>query len=94
MDRHDVNEFRLHAFGHDVDRAIAFICECADSTCTRTVVLTRATYDGLREEGKSILFPAHVPDEDAPLRAEQDEAAAAQERGPRSTEALEVETGS
>jgi hypothetical protein len=94
MDRHDVNEFRLHAFGRDVDRAIAFICECADVNCRRTVVLTRATYDERRREGRPILFPTHVPDEDAPLRAEQEEATAAQRGGPRSTEALEVETGS
>jgi hypothetical protein len=94
MDRREVNEFRLHAFGRDVDRAIAFICECEDSGCTRTVVLTRAAYDELRRHGKTVLFPTHVPDEDAPLRAEQEETRAAQRGGPRSTEALEVETGS
>ena len=73
---------------------IAFICECADPNCRRAVALTRATYDDLRLQGKPILFPTHVPDEDAPLGAEQDEVRAGEKGGPRSTEALEVETGS
>ena len=73
---------------------IAFICECADPDCCRAVALTRATYDDLRLQGKPILFPMHVPDEDTPLGAEQDGTRVAERGGPRSTEALEVETGS
>ncbi len=94
IDRRDVNEFRLRTFGHEDDRVIAFICECADPDCRRTVVLTRTTYDDLRRQRKPILFPTHVPDEDAPLAAELEETKAAEKGGPRSTEALEVETGS
>jgi len=97
IERREVNEFRLRAFDREADRLIAFICECADANCRRAVTLTRAAYDDLRRQGKPILFPAHVPDEDAPLGAEQRETRAppmAQEEGPRSPEALEVETGS
>ena len=94
IDRREVNEFRLRTFGREDDRMIAFICECADPDCRRAVVLRRATYDDLRRQGKPILFPAHVPDEDAPLGAELEETRATEKGGPRSTEALEVETGS
>jgi hypothetical protein len=94
IDRREVNDFRLRTFGREHERMIAFICECADSNCHRTVALTRATYDDLRRQGKPVLFPSHVPDEDAPLGAEQKETRAAERGGPRSTEALEVETGS
>jgi len=94
MDHREVNEFRLRTFGREDDRMIAFICECADPDCCRTVAVTRATYDDLRRQGKPILFPTHVPDEDAPLGAELEEAGATERGGPRSTEALEVETGS
>jgi hypothetical protein len=94
IDRREVNEFRLRTFGREDDRMIAFICECADLDCSRAVTLTRATYDDLRRQGKPLLFPAHVPDEDAPLSAELEETRATQRGGPRSTEALEVETGS
>ena len=97
IERREVNEFRLRAFGREADRLIAFICECADPNCRRAVTLTGAAYDDLRAQGKPILFPAHVPDEDAPLGAERSETrapATAKEEGPRSPEALEVETGS
>jgi hypothetical protein len=94
IDRREVNEFRLRTFGREDDRLIAFICECADPDCRRAVALTRATCDDLRVQGKPILFPTHVPDEDAPLGAELAETGATERRGPRSTEALEVETGS
>jgi hypothetical protein len=94
MDHREVNEFRLRTFGREDDRMIAFICECADPDCSRAVALTRATYDDLRRQSKPILFPEHVPDEDAPLGAEREETRATERGGPRSTEALEVETGS
>jgi hypothetical protein len=89
IDRREVNEFRLRTFGREDERLIAFICECADADCRRAVTLTRATYDDLRRQGKPILFPAHVPDEDAPLGAELEETRATEkrrapvDRGPR-----------
>jgi hypothetical protein len=94
IDRREVNEFRVRTFGREDERLIAFICECADPDCRRAVTLTRATYDDLRRQGNPILFLAHVPDEDAPLAAEEEETRATERGGPRSTEALEVETGS
>ena len=97
IERREVNEFRLRAFGREADRLIAFICERADPSCRRAVTLTSAAYDDLRRQGKPILFATHVPDEDAPLGAEKRETGAtpsSEEEGPRSPEALEVETGS
>jgi hypothetical protein len=82
VDRREVNEFRLQAFGREDDRVIAFICECGDPMCYRTVVLTRSVYDELRRQEKPILFPSHVPDEDAPLRAEHEETSAQKRRAP------------
>jgi hypothetical protein len=97
IERREVNEFRLRTFGREAERPIAFICECADANCRRAVTLTRAAYDDLRRHGEPILFPAHVPDEDAPLGAERRETRGpptAREEGPRSPEALELEAGS
>jgi hypothetical protein len=88
--RQEINDFRARVFGHDDDRMIAFICECSDSRCHRIVMLTRATYGELRRQGKPVLMPGHVSDEDAPLRAEREETAGADEGGPRSPEALEA----
>ena len=51
-----MNEDRFRIF-HDVNREIAFICECADPECHRTVVLTPARYESIRPD--LILDPAH-----------------------------------
>jgi hypothetical protein len=51
-----MNEDRFRIF-HDVNREIAFICECADPECHRTVVLTAAEYESVRPD--RILDPAH-----------------------------------
>jgi hypothetical protein len=70
MDRRDANEFRIRAFaGAEV---IAFICECADSDCRRTVMLTPGAYISRREHGDAILFAGHEPVEDAPMAAERE----------------------
>ena len=69
IDRRQANDFRQQRFGGD-GGLIAFICECADSGCTRTVGLTRAEAEELRRRGDGILAPGHMPDEDAPLAAE------------------------
>jgi len=51
-----MNEDRFRIF-HDVNREIAFICECPDPECHRTVVLTPAQYEELRPE--LVLHSAH-----------------------------------
>lgn len=51
-----MNEDRLRIF-HDVHREIAFICECADPDCHRTVVLTPDEYASIRPD--LVLHPAH-----------------------------------
>jgi hypothetical protein len=42
--RRQVNDYRRRAFGTDPDRVIAFVCECGDVTCSRTVQLTAREY--------------------------------------------------
>lgn len=42
------NAFRARVFGQDPARPIAFVCECGDPTCCRTVVLTLDEYDRRR----------------------------------------------
>ena len=52
-----MNEDRFRIF-HDVNREIAFICECPDPECHRTVVLTPAAYETTRPD--LVLHPAHL----------------------------------
>jgi len=70
IDRRQANDFRLRIFGGAGERPIAFICECDDAACSRTVVLARAAYEDLRTQRKPILCAGHVPGDDAPLAAE------------------------
>jgi len=69
-DRRQINDSRLSLFGHGKERLIAFVCECADADCRRTVTLTAAEGSELRQQGKPILFRGHVADEDGPLAGE------------------------
>jgi len=52
-----MNQDRFRIF-HDVSREIAFICECPDPECRRTVILTPAQYQALRPD--LIVHPAHT----------------------------------
>ena len=54
--RQRMNDDRLRNFA-EPDRQIAFVCECAEADCRRTVVLTAAEYRALRPG--LILHPAH-----------------------------------
>lgn len=38
------NAFRARVFGGDLSRPIAFVCECGDPACSRTVILTVDEY--------------------------------------------------
>ena len=69
-DRRQINDSRLSLFGHGKGRLIAFVCECADAACRRTVTLTAAEGSELRQQGKPILFRGHAADEDGPLAGE------------------------
>ena len=51
-----MNEDRFRVF-HDLNREIAFICECADPECHRTVVLTPDEYESIRPD--LVLHPTH-----------------------------------
>lgn len=74
-DRRQINDYRLHLFGREVERPIAFVCECEDPVCARTVVLSALAFEELRKRGEPLLFPGHIPDgipdEDEPLAAER-----------------------
>jgi hypothetical protein len=52
-----LNEDRLRNFP-ETDRKIAFVCECADPGCRRTVVLTAGQYGAVRPG--LVLHPAHA----------------------------------
>lgn len=51
-----INRDRLRLFG-DANRGIAFICECPDADCRRTIVLTPAEYESLRPD--LLIHPSH-----------------------------------
>ena len=54
--RHLINRDRLRLFA-EANRGIAFICECPDPECRRTVVLTAAEYESRRPA--LLLHPSH-----------------------------------
>ena len=58
-DRRTLNDYRLLVFGTDEYRRIAFVCECDDPSCGRSVILNRFEYEDLRREDKPVLFHAH-----------------------------------
>jgi hypothetical protein len=51
-----INRDRLRLFG-EVNRGIAFICECPDADCRRTIVLTPAEYELQRPD--LLIHPSH-----------------------------------
>lgn len=57
--RRRYNEHRRRLF-RDVDRQIAFLCECDDDTCTRSVLLTPQLFDELREKQGTLVHPGHL----------------------------------
>ena len=46
--RMSTNIYRARVFGTDAGRVIAFICECEDPDCRRTIMLTLEEYNGVR----------------------------------------------
>jgi hypothetical protein len=74
MKRQEANDLRIRQFGSAEE--IAFICECADEDCRRSVVLSPGTFIYRREQGELILFPGHEPLADRPMAGEQKEATA------------------
>lgn len=63
LERNGINDFRRRLFGEDPSRLIAFICECGDPACVRTVPLTGEEYLRLRPE--PVLHPGHEQSESA-----------------------------
>jgi hypothetical protein len=60
--RREVNDFRRRAFGNEPERCVAFVCECADDRCRRSVLLTVVEYDEARASGHAVVIDAtHLP---------------------------------
>ncbi len=68
-ERRRINDDRQRLFGRgDRARLIAFVCECGDPDCHRTVLLSVSEYDARRPA--PILAGGHAPaDEAEPLSA-------------------------
>jgi rhodanese-related sulfurtransferase len=57
------NEDRRRLFG-ELERPIAFVCECANVSCAATVALTAAAYDEARSLAPGLLLAdGHLPDD-------------------------------
>jgi hypothetical protein len=55
------NENRRKLFG-ELERPIAFVCECADPACHATVALSAAEYDAVRALAPGLLLAdGHLP---------------------------------
>jgi hypothetical protein len=59
MERQEANDDRVLIFGSA--ETIAFVCECADDNCKRTVILSPGAFNSRREHGELILYQGHVP---------------------------------
>jgi hypothetical protein len=68
MDRQTANELRMRSFGDTP--LIAFVCECADESCRRTVRLSPAEYQAIRAAGQAVLLAGHMAVEEMPANAE------------------------
>jgi hypothetical protein len=68
MDRHTANELRMRSFGDTP--LIAFVCECVDEGCRRTVTLSPAEYQAIRAAGQAVLLDGHMAVEEMPTTAE------------------------
>ena len=55
--RLEINDNRRRLF--DVNGPIAFVCECGEANCARSVVLTSVAYDAARARGELMLAPDH-----------------------------------
>jgi len=61
MDRRSANDYRRRTFGGRSERLVAYVCECADDGCRRSVLLTADEYDALRAADGAVLVDASHP---------------------------------
>ncbi len=52
------NDDRLRLFGGG-NRVVAFVCECSDPGCTKTILLPARDYEARRDEGP-LVHEAHA----------------------------------
>jgi hypothetical protein len=69
MTREESNDLRLRSF--EGAEFVAFVCECEDEDCRRSVQLRPAAFVARRQAGESIVYPGHLPLADAPVIAER-----------------------
>jgi hypothetical protein len=70
MRRQESNDQRLRSFASA--ETIAFVCECADEDCRRTVLLSPVAFISRRKRGELVLYAGHEPLADAPMAGERD----------------------
>jgi hypothetical protein len=58
--RRAVNDYRRRTFGRQAQRVIAFVCECANEHCRRSVLLTPGEFDELRSAARPVVIDAHA----------------------------------
>jgi hypothetical protein len=72
MNRQEANDARAISFAKA--EMVAFVCECADDTCRRSVQLSPWAFISRREAGESIVCHGHAPAADEPMAREREEA--------------------
>lgn len=96
--RRRLNDHRRRLF-EDTAGEIAFLCECADVKCVRSVVLSPARFDALRDRGQILLHVGHealrigvspAPDLDAAVAPVDAVAIGAESVEPASIEAVQA----
>lgn len=58
--RRQVNVNRVHLFGTNEQRVIAFVCECGDGDCRETALLTGPQFQARAADGERIVHPRHT----------------------------------
>lgn len=58
--RRRLNDHRRRLF-EETDGQIAFLCECSDEECARSVLLSPRLFDDLRAKSGRLLHPGHDP---------------------------------
>jgi len=57
--RRTMNLERARLFGRDKERVIVFICECGDSGCRETVLLTAPQFAAIAAADELVVHPHH-----------------------------------
>ena len=72
MNQQELNDARAISFAKA--EMVAFVCECADERCRRSVMLSPWAFISRREAKEPIVHQGHVPAADEPMAGERQEA--------------------